>query len=180
MESYLGLRAIAWNGQRGALFRVRTSVADVYLSVSRSNYGNEERAVVEVDCARLLRLWRDEPRSEHAGLSNLTNLANLANLAIGNPQTWRAHPRFELAAEGFSFGEHDPVPLAEVSCPANAAVPYVTFTDGVMRTLWLAAYAAKSFPVECGVHEAEALQRLAGTTGSRWLSVAELVPPQAA
>lgn len=174
MESYLGLRASAWNGQRGALFRVRTSVDDVYLSVSRSNYGNEERAVVEVDCARLLRLWRDEPRSEHAGPANLANLAN------GNPQTWRAHPRFDLAAEGFSFGEHDPVPLAEVNCPTNAAVPYVTFTDGVMRTLWLAAYAAKSFPVECGVHEAEALQRLAGTAGSHWLSVAELVPPQAA
>lgn len=168
MESYLGLQTGAWNGQRAALFRVHTSVADVYLSVSRSNYGNEERAVVEVDCARLFRLWRDEPRGEHAGLAN------------GNPQTWRADPRFELAAEGFSFGEHDPVPLAEVSCPASAAVPYVTFTDGVMRTLWLAAYAAKSFPVECAMHEAEALQRLAGAAGSRWLSVAELVPPQVA
>ena len=171
MKSYLGRLASACNGQRAALFRVHTSVGDVYMSVSRSNYGNEERAVVEVDCARLFRLWREAPRSEHAGLANLAN---------GNPQTWRADPRFELAAEGFSFGEHDPVPLAEVSCPPSAPVPYVTLTDGVMRTLWLAAYAAKSFPVECGVHEAEALQRLAGTAGSRWLSVAELVAPQVA
>ncbi|WP_395061821.1 plasmid fertility inhibition factor family protein [Paraburkholderia silvatlantica] len=168
MESYLGLQASAFNGQRAALFRVRTSAADVYMSASRSNYGNEERAVVEVDCARFLKLWRDEPRGAHAGLAN------------GTPQTWRADPRFELAAEGFSFGEQDPVPLAEVSCPAGAAVPYVAFTDGVMRTLWLAAYAAKSFPVECGVTDAEALQRLAGTAGSRWFSVAELVPPQTA
>ena len=166
MESYVGLQGRACNGQHAALFRVRTSLADVYMSVSRSNYGNEERAVVEVDCARLLALWRDEPFSEHAGLAH------------GDSQTWRADPRFELAAEGFSFGEHDPVPLAEVSCPASAAMPYVTFTDGVMRTLWLAAYAAKSFPVECGVHEAEALLHLAGTAGSRWLSVAELIPPQ--
>ncbi|WP_141710852.1 plasmid fertility inhibition factor family protein [Paraburkholderia nodosa] len=168
MESYLGLQARALNGQCAALFRVRTSVTDVYMSVSRSNYGNDERAVVEVDCARFLRLWRADPRSEHAGLAD------------GNPQIWRADPRFELAAEGFSFGEEDPVPLAEVSCPASAAVPYVAFTDGVMRTLWLAAYSAKSFPVECGVKDAEALQRLAGTPGSRWFSVAELVPPQAA
>ena len=168
MESYLGLQARALRGQRAALFRVRTSIADVYMSVSRSNYGNEERAVVEVDCARFLRLWRDEPRSEHAGVAN------------GNPQIWRADPRFELAAEGFSFGEQDPVPLAEVSCPASAAVPYVAFTDGVMRTLWLAAYAAKSFPVECVVNDAEALQRLAGTAGSRWFSVAELIPPPVA
>ncbi|MEX3966770.1 hypothetical protein AB4Y42_31845 [Paraburkholderia sp. EG286B] len=168
MESYLGLQARALNGQRAALFRVRTSVADAYMSVSRSNYGNEERAVVEVDCARFLRLWRDDPCGEYAGLAN------------GNPQTWRADPRFELAAEGFSFGEEDPVPLAEVSCPASAAVPYVAFTDGVMRTLWLAAYAARSFPVECAVNDAEALQRLAGTAGSRWCSVAELVSPQVA
>ncbi|WP_321929131.1 plasmid fertility inhibition factor family protein [Paraburkholderia guartelaensis] len=165
MESYLGLQARASKGQCAALFRVRTSVADVYMSVSRSNYGNEERAVVEVDCVRFLRLWRHDPRSEHAGLAN------------GNPQTWRADPRFELAAEGFSFGEEDPVPLAEVSCPASAAVPYVAFTDGVIRTLWLAAYAAKAFPVECSVNDAEALQRLAGTAGSRWFSVAELVSP---
>ncbi|MEM5312996.1 hypothetical protein [Paraburkholderia sp. JHI869] len=168
MESYLGLQARAWHGQRAALFRVRTAVVDVYMSVSRSNYGNEERAVVEVDCARFFTLWRGAPGSEHAAL------------ARGNPQTWRADPRFELAAEGFSFGEADPVPLAEVSCPPGAAVPYVAFTDGVIRTLWLAAYAAKSFPVECAAHEAEALQRLAGTAGSRWLSVAELVPPQMA
>ena len=69
------------------------------------------------------------------------------------------------------------MPIAEVSCPASVAVPYVAFTDGVMRTLWLAAYAAKSFPVECAVNDAEALQRLAGTAGSCWFSVAELVPP---
>lgn len=67
MESYLGLQASALNGQRAALFRVRTAVADVYMSVSRSNYGNEERAVVEVDCTRLLKLWRDGPRSSTPG-----------------------------------------------------------------------------------------------------------------
>jgi len=170
MESYVGLRTRACNGERAALFLVRTSVADVYMSVVRSNYGNEERAVVEVDRERLFSLWRDEPGGAHAQLSN------------GNPETWMSDPRFELASEGFSFGEHDPVPIAEVRCPPTTAhqVPYVAFADGVVRTLWLAAHAAQCFPVECSVHDAPTLHRLAGTAGSRWRSVAELIAPHAA
>ena len=146
MESYLG-QARACNGQRAALFRVRTSVADVYMSVTRSNYGNEERAVVEVDRARFFTLWRDEPGGAHAGLAN------------GNPQTWMTDPRFELATEGFSFGAHDPVPIAEVRCRPRAA---------------------QCFPVECSVHDAATLHRLAGTSGSRWLCVDELIAPHVA
>jgi hypothetical protein len=56
----------------------------------------------------------------------------------------------------------------------------VAFTDGIMRTLWLAAHAAQCFPVECSVHDAATLHRLAGTSGSRWLCVDELIAPHVA
>jgi len=40
--------------------------------------------------------------------------------------------------------------------------PYIGFTDGVTRTIWLLAYGAKCFPVMCRTENAELLQLMAG------------------
>ncbi|MBB2999301.1 MULTISPECIES: plasmid fertility inhibition factor family protein [Paraburkholderia] len=162
METFVGLRAGAAEHCH-ALFRVRTSFDDVYMAVIRSNYGNEERAVVEVERERFFALWRRDPQGSHAAYAD------------GSMLTWRVDGRFDLATEGFSFGEYDPVPLAEVRC-AGGETPWVALSDGVIRTVWLAAHGASCFPVECRVDEAPRLARHAGTGAHKWRRVAELIP----
>jgi hypothetical protein len=169
MRCFIGLGDPAMHG-RNALFRVPTRAGDVYMCVSRSNFWNEKRAVVEVDRARFFELWQREPDGIHATYAN------------GSPRTWMEDPKFELAAEGFSFGQSDPVPLAEVNClPCNTAGnkdSYIALCDGVARTIWLATYAADYFPVECSAESAATLHRLAGVPGSHWRTVEDLIPPQ--
>jgi hypothetical protein len=167
MKCFIGLGDSTLRG-RNALFRVRTCAGDVYMCVSRSNFCNEQRAVVEVDRVRFFELWQREPDGIHARHAN------------GSPRTWTKDPKFELAAEGFSFGLSDPVPVAEVSClsrsEASNAAPWLALGDGVVRTIWLATYAANCFPVECSTESAATLHRWAGAPGSHWQTVADLIP----
>lgn len=171
---------------KAAVFRIPTTAGDAFMRVDRTNYLNEERAVVEVDTKRFFALWRKEPSSLHAALSH------------GNQQTWRADRKFSEAAKGFSKGEDNPVPLADVTCYVatrrepivekkwlffrtivgwnESPTPYVAFSNGVTRTIWLAAHEAECFPVECHVREADRLQELAGVPGTQWRTVADLLP----
>lgn len=169
-----------------AVFRIPTTAGNVFMRVDRTNYLNEERAVVEVDTKRFFASWQKEPNSLHAALSH------------GNQESWRADRKYSDAAKGFSMGEENPVPLADVTCYVStdrdpiiakkwlffrtvigwneSTTPYVAVSNGVTRTIWLAAHEAECFPVECHVREAERLQDLAGVPGTRWRTVADLLP----
>ncbi|WP_336928149.1 plasmid fertility inhibition factor family protein [Acinetobacter oleivorans] len=56
--------------------------------------------------------------------------------------------KFKHAIDGFSISEHNPVPLAFVSARFEHGNPYIGFTNGVTRTMWLLANGARSFPIE--------------------------------
>lgn len=181
MKCFIGTRVTNGNAN-DAMFRVSTIVGDAFMCVSSSNYHNESRAVVEVDCAQFLALWLRETAAVASDLKRRVR------------DTWLTNERFHLAKEGFSLGSDDPVPLAEVSCefPSMGQAmsitpvqgepstivgdrPRVTILDGVIRTVWLASHAAECFPVECNIHEADVLQAFAGFPGGRWMTVSELL-----
>lgn len=71
--------------------------------------------------------------------------------------------KFEHAVEGFKNTENNPVPLANLSARFEHNNPYIGFTNGVTRTMWLLSNGAKSFPVEVhGEHSANYLYDFAG------------------
>lgn len=174
-------------GNQIAIFRVPTTLrGDAYLSVSRSNYQNDVRSVVEVDAARFLDLWR-QPYSSHE------------DVAQGSPDTWPQDYKFHHAEEGFAEGESNPVPLAEISCFQQVIeqpvwqrhfwlfrkllrvdtirFPTLSFTNGVTRTIWLLTAGATVFPVEVQQRDAALLQEMAGVAGGSVKTVEQLVPP---
>src|SRR5688572_25822148 len=74
----------------------------VFMSVAETPYENENRGVVMVNARKFLTLWRAQPDGLHQ------------EIALGNPDTWRQDRKFKDAAEGFSSGFPNPVPLAQV------------------------------------------------------------------
>ncbi|WP_321815220.1 MULTISPECIES: plasmid fertility inhibition factor family protein [unclassified Paraburkholderia] len=180
MHTYIG-PSLAAGGRTLALFKVPTRQGEVYMSVGRTEFGNDERAVVEVRRDALFGLWRND----------LTDTAR-ALAARGTAPGETLSEKLELADEGFRFGMDDPVPLVEVCCRVRSQIkaapsdgpaasnttarPYVSVIDGVARTLWLASQGAPCFPVECLVAEAPLLARLAGSRRSRWMRVSEMLP----
>jgi hypothetical protein len=169
-----------------AIFRIPTSKhGDVYMRAERPNYNAEKHAVVEVDAERFLALWR-QPHSSHE------------DVARGTPATWPSDRKYEDAAGGFAHGAENPVPLAEVSCGydtsetievrrrfllfkqevviAPSGLPWLGFTNGVTRTIWLLTQGAAVFPVDCSVDEASELQKLAGVPGGRPVLLSDLIP----
>lgn len=172
MQTYLGPHRAA-NGQTLALFKVTTGQGEVFMSVSRTEFGNDERAVVEVRRDTLFGLWRNDLPD-----------AMRAFPARGRDDAM-FNEKIELAEEGFRLGISDPVPLVEVRCGVRprlvaahaTARPYISVIDGVARALWLASHGTPCFPVECAVSDAPLLARLAGTRRSRWMRVSEILPP---
>lgn len=169
-----------------AVFRVPTATrGDVFMRAERPNYNADRKAVVEVDAARFLALWR-QPLSSHS------------DIASGNPASWQSDYKYHWAEDGFASGADNPVPLAVVSCGratsdiietrphlwffkkkvviAQKGTPWLGFTDGITRTIWLLANGAPVFPVECALDEAEALQQLAGVQGGRPVLLSDLIP----
>lgn len=174
-------------GDLVAVFRVPTlRHGDVFMRVARTGRNNEKRAVVEVDSDKFLSLWRKEPFGHHATLSH------------GSCSTWEKDYKFGDAKDGFSKGRDNPVPLALVHCEIyklrktverrrflllkqfygyeHIEFPFVTFTNGITRTIWLLASGAKFFPVECSMRDAELLQSLAGLQGGDVQTVDNLLP----
>lgn len=71
--------------------------------------------------------------------------------------------KYYRAADGFSRGEENPVPLAYI-CPRNErGCDCIFFINGVTRTMWLLANGAKSFPIE--VHYKDTAQYLYNLVG---------------
>nr|BFD40966.1 hypothetical protein FFPRI1PSEUD_24650 [Pseudomonas sp. FFPRI_1] len=170
-------------GATSAIFRVPTTRGDVFMRIDRTPSQNDKRAVVEVEMSRFLAAWRREPHSIHEAEAN------------GSPETWSMDRKFHWAEDGFAAGEQNPVPVARVGCAEYSLVrpiykrrfwlfnrragaeresgSYACFTNGVTRTIWLATFGAKVFPVECGVTDAPQLAQVAGSTG-RFYTVDEL------
>ncbi|MGY6163986.1 plasmid fertility inhibition factor family protein [Paraburkholderia strydomiana] len=65
---------------------------------------NRVRAVVEVDRAIFFKLWQAEPNSMYRTRTQAT----------GMEATWRSDYKFHHEEKDFSFGESNPVPLADV------------------------------------------------------------------
>jgi len=168
-------------GTRMAIFSV--SLADrepVFMSVAETPYENEHRGVVIVDARKFLKLWRADPYQTHQEITQ------------GNPRTWRQDDRFPAAAEGFSYGFTNPVPLAWVSYAEvkllsvsykflrfgrkehRRHVRYLSFINGITRTIWLLAHGCEAFPVECRLPEARNLHRSASVAGTRVFTVRDV------
>lgn len=183
---------LTWQGNRSiyftecAVFRIPTGKrGDVYMRAERPNYNADKHAVVEVDAERFLALWR-QPHSSHE------------DVAHGTPETWPSDRKYKDAEGGFAHGAENPVPLAEVSCGydtseivevrrrfflfkqevviAASGLPWLGFTNGVTRTIWLLTQGATVFPVDCSVDDAGELQNLAGLPGGRPVLLSDLIP----
>ena len=164
-----------------AIFSV--SLADrkpVFMSVAETPYENEHRGVVMVDARKFLKLWRADPYKHHQ------------EIATGNPQIWRQDRKFTAAAEGFSEGFANPVPLPEVEYTEvkqtsvsykflrfgrheqTRYVRYVSFINGITRTIWLLSHGCSAFAVECPMSSALKLHRAAAVAGTRVFTVRDV------
>jgi hypothetical protein len=184
MQLLQGIQTVHYS--HGAVFKIPTAHrGDVFMCATRTNYRNEERAVVIVDSERFLNLWR-QPSSSHL------------DIAVGDPTTWPSDYKFSDAEDGFQGGEKNPVPLATLDCRRTTERYPVFerhlfffkrqvgtqvqeelslhFTNGITRTIWLLTAGAKSFPVECSAESAPLLQELAGVVNSQFLTIAQLIP----
>lgn len=118
-----------------------------FMCADRTNYLNDERFVVLVDCIKFYQFWRQSRQSHCPEYSNM----------------WRDR-KYADAEEGFSASLRSPAPLAEVSAYPRDGQPGVYFTNGITRTIWLIANGAKAFPV--GIHGADEATFLSQYAGS--------------
>lgn len=173
-------------GKDYCVFRVPTDHrGDVYMSAAAPSCSDDNRAVVWVDAERFLALWRSEPSGR------------LADVSGGSPETWPSDYKFADAEKGFLHGAGNPVPLADVSCMDDVRqtpilgprrflfarkvlgaeihhTPYVNFTNGVTRTIWLLTAGASCFPVSLYGKGAQLLHQHAGMRGSHPVSIQDL------
>jgi len=150
------------------------------MSVAETPYENENRGVVMVDARKFLKLWRADPYQTHQ------------EIARGNPRTWRQDRKFKDAVDGFSYGFTNPVPLAQVGYSEvkllsvsyqflrfgrkehRRHVRYLSFINGITRTIWLLSHGCEAFPVECRLPEAGHLHRAASVAGTRVFTVRDV------
>jgi hypothetical protein len=150
------------------------------MSVKEISCGNKQNGVVIVDSGRFLDLWRKDTYSGHQELSH------------GSPQTWINDRKYPEQEKYFSYGRDNPVPLALVLCQIGTKpvgvhkllflargehkekARYVTFRDGITRTIWLLTNGCKAFPVECEMPGAKYLHQIAAVVGTDLFTVEEL------
>lgn len=73
--------------------------------------------------------------------------------------------KYMYAVEGFSHGIKNPVPLATINMGIIDNKPFISFTDGITRTIWLIANHALAFPIYTrSLESANHLNNLAGLT----------------
>lgn len=170
-------------GAKCAIFRVSTDRGDQFLCTDTTS---DNYSVVEVDSQYFIEMWRNDFYDAHKDVSR------------GSPETWVKDYKFKDAEEGFAWGESNPVPLADVHCAVRSEakdvwkrrylffreyvgqqivkrVPYIGFTNGITRTIWLLAYGAKCFPVMCRTDNAELLQLMAGLPDGQPKKISELL-----
>ena len=157
------------------VFEVPVINGPVYMRAVVPHGMQDKRALVFVNAEKFRKLWANEPYSIHQ------------EQALGSPATWPYDRKFGQAQKGFSQGADNAVPLAYVHARAELknvpivkkyfglftrtvgfekrALPYVCFTDGVTRTIWLLNYGAPVFPVMVDQTEAKALYQFCGEGG---------------
>lgn len=160
----------------------------VYMSQACYLDSEDSRRIVIVDSIKFLSLWREDPSGYQREFSD------------GNPEVWKNDYKYSKAAQGFSYGLENPVPLAQVSCwyyvsqlrqsllariimfcsrgkrrQLQEQVPYVVVGDGITRTIWLLTQGVKAFPVLCPEGHANLLLECAGVEGSRSFTARELM-----
>lgn len=151
------------------------------MSMDITEYGKNNFGIVIVDAEKFLRLWRSEPNSIHRAEAN------------GSPETWPDDYKYSWAVDGFSHGRENPVPLADIFFGAairtsvthkflrfgrnerQEQIQYVSFTNGITRTIWLLTQGCVAFPVKCGMPGARELFRVAADEGTLFHTVGELV-----
>lgn len=141
-------------------------IEPVFMSTKISEYGFENSGIVIVDAQKFLRLWRAHPRGIQRDLAN------------GNPETWPRDDKFSFAVDGFFEGRNNPVPLAEVRYE-NEDAEFVTFINGITRTIWLLTHGCAAFPVRCSASDSRELFMSAAADGTSFHSLrewAELTP----
>lgn len=167
---------------QAAVFVLSAGAHTVYMYEEAPAASGEIYAVVVVDAARFLQLWR-QPGSSHP------------EVAHQGPATWPQDRKFHWPDGHFRQGRANPVPLATVGCALRrievpvwrrrllgkvidrvdvVEQPVLSFTDGVTRTIWLLANGAGVMPVKCLASEAALLQQLAGVDGGQPATVGAL------
>ena len=150
------------------------------MRVDETPYQNEKRGVVIVDARKFLQLWRADPYKHHW------------EIAQGNPRTWRHDYKFKHAVKGFSYGFKNPVPLPEIGYAEVDILSvtykflrfgrkehirrarFVSFINGITRTIWLLSHGCRAFPVECPMPEAINLHRAASVAGTKVFTVRDV------
>lgn len=124
-----------------------------------------DRAVVVCDPASFLCMWKLSGRRPEV---------------LACESDWTRDYKYTEAAKGFSHGAENPVPLARVTFrweishakfltgrlgrwrKAFEAKPFLDFSNGITRTIWLLHSGAQFFPVECSKAEARAFHVAVG------------------
>lgn len=143
-----------------------------YMCVSATPFMNDQRYVLMVNTRRFYEAW----------LSNLgRDGSNRRGLDCVLKSQMPSDYKYKNAAEGFSLGIDNPVPLAEVSATEEVNGHDIRFGNGVTRTKWLIANDAESFPIEVRYEEtALIIHGLAGFQDVMPCTVAELLKIDAA
>lgn len=131
-----------------------------FMSLDITEHTIKHHGIVIVDSKKFLRLWLSERHSAHQDVLN-TPL-----------EKWHNDKKFKIAAEGFSYGRNNPVPLADIGFEREGSINYVKIDDGVTRTMWLLVQGCTSFPVRC-ISGAEGLFDAAGAEGTSLYTIGE-------
>ncbi|MCW9705780.1 plasmid fertility inhibition factor family protein [Fodinibius salsisoli] len=153
-----------------AIFEIELPNRDnVFMSVSEDSL--KKYHVVIVEAQSFLELWRNDPGNIHSEISH------------GDIQSWENDHKYKYAEQGFSHGIDNPVPLAKVAFNTDVEkkpvyeqkffffkklervereiIEYVSFIDGITRTIWLLSKGAKYFPLKC-ISGGQELARVTG------------------
>ena len=129
-EPKVGAPVIVSRSPTRIVWRIPTAVGDRFMRIEREIPElDADRFVVYVDARKFYRLWLASPHSD--------SCAYMAK-----------HIKYSKAFHGFSKGEADPVPLADlVALPVGSYAP-IEINDGMTRMSWLLTNRASSFPVQ--------------------------------
>lgn len=169
------------SGKQQIVFTVTLPRRDpVFMSMALNDYSRDYFGIVIVDSVKFLKLWRSEPNSIHRDVAN------------GSPETWPSDRKYKWAIDGFSQGRANPVPLADVSYgvairtstrrklfglrkeEVRENVPYIGFSNGITRTIWLLTQGCPAFPIQCNLEGARELHRVAAAPGTSFHTPNEL------